>query len=316
MMETRTMIARITSLAVRSYHALRIVLLWGVIAWLAYRVILGRSELEGLEIDLQPAPILLALLSAVLAYQLQFLGWISLLRRIGLYRSLPSGTYARIWWISFLYRYVPGKLMLVIERARRGVSAGIPYPVGATLPVIETLVTVLAGGIISLLAISYYARHSLPLLFSIAALALIVILLVPAAFRALTRNHALTQRFPELKSVDLASIDLLVLLGMYLVHFLLLGTSFFLIVRATIPVPWIEFPGICGVYALSHVISILVIVAPAGLGVREGALAVQLQRLAPVGISEMLAIGTRLWFSVIELSCLAVVVLCYRDRSR
>lgn len=306
------MTVRDTSLLARGYRGLRIAALWGVIAWLGWRIFAGRDALAGLELDLRPLPVLAAFLSAVLAYQLLFLGWISLLRRTGLHRNVPAGTYARIWWFSYLYRYVPGKFLLLIERARRGAAAGIPYAVGATLPIIETLVAILAGGIVSLLAISYYATNSFPVLFAIAALALIVILLVPPAFRRLIRSRALTERYPDIGVVGLRALDILALLGYYLAHYLLVGVSFFLLLTAAVPLAWPELPGVCGVYALSHVLSILVVVAPGGLGVREGALAVQLQRLAPAGVADVLAIAARLWFSAVELLCFGVVALRYR----
>ena len=65
-------------------------------------------------------------------------------------------------------------------------------------------------------------------------------------------------------------------------------------------------PGICGVFALSHVAGIVVMFAPGGLGVREGALAVQLQKLVPGGVAGALAIGVRLWFTIAELACFCI----------
>lgn len=297
----------------RSYHVLRVALLWGVIAWLAHRVYTGRNALAALELEWQPLALLAALTAAIVAYQSLFFAWIVLLRRTDLYRAAYRDAYARIWWFSYLYRYVPGKFMLLVERARLGVSAGIPYAVGATLPVIETLAAVLAGGIVSLLAISYYAAESLPIFGAIALLAVIVVLLVPITFRALLKTRVLRERYPEMADISLSSADVLVLLVPYVAHYLLIGVSFFLLVRSAVPVSWLDLPGICGIYAMSHVISILVVIAPGGLGVREGALAVQLQKLTAVGVADVLAIAARLWFSAIELLCFAAVALRYRD---
>lgn len=297
----------------RAYAILRVAILWGVILWLGNRMFQGREAVARLELDWQPLAMLGAFVTALVAYHALFIAWIILLRRTGLYRDVPRGTYARIWWFSYLYRYVPGKFMLLVERARRGVAAGIPHAVGATLPVIETLTAVLAGGIVSLMAISYYAEESLSIFVAIALLAVFVILLVPMAFRALVTTRRLRDRYPEMAAISLAPADVFALLVPYLVHYLLVGTSFFLILRAAVPLSWLDLPGVCGIYALSHVISILVVIAPGGLGVREGALAVQLQQLAAIGVADVLAIVARLWFSAIEMLCLAVVALCWRD---
>jgi len=51
-----------------------------------------------------------------------------------------------------------------------------------------------------------------------------------------------------------------------------------------------------------------VLIAPGGLGVREGTLAVQLGLLVPPGVAEALAIGVRVWFTLIELICYVSVV--------
>ena len=72
--------------------------------------------------------------------------------------------------------------------------------------------------------------------------------------------------------------------------------------------PWSVFPGLCGVYALSHVTGLVTLIAPGGLGVREGVLSVQLGRLIAPGLAEILAVGVRLWFTLIELICLGVVL--------
>ena len=95
----------------------------------------------------------------------------------------------------------------------------------------------------------------------------------------------------------------------YVLHYLLLGLSLFLLTRSAGSLGWAAFPGLCGVYALSHVISLVALIAPGGLGVREGALAVQLGRELPAGFAEAVAIGSRVWFTLVELSCYFVVIV-------
>ena len=95
----------------------------------------------------------------------------------------------------------------------------------------------------------------------------------------------------------------------FIAHYLLLGLSFFFIARGVGGFTLHDLPGLCGIYALSHVLSLVVLIAPAGLGVREGALAIQLNRVLPGGVAEALAIGIRVWFTAIELLCFFVVLL-------
>jgi hypothetical protein len=53
---------------------------------------------------------------------------------------------------------------------------------------------------------------------------------------------------------------------------------------------------------------IVTLVSPGGLGVREAALGLQLARRLPLGVGEALAIGTRIWFTLIEIASLAAVL--------
>jgi hypothetical protein len=47
--------------------------------------------------------------------------------------------------------------------------------------------------------------------------------------------------------------------------------------------------------------------------VREGALSVQLAHIIPSGLSEIIALGARVWFTLIELvSYLAMLIICPR----
>ena len=232
-----------------------------------------------------------------------------LLRRAGHFEVGHFGLYARIWWVSYLYRYVPGKVLLLVERARMGSTVGIPPVAGAALTIIETLLAILAGSAVSLLAISYYAGIDDHLFFGVVFLSLSTVFLFPAGYRLFCGLPIIKTRYPELQSVALRSQDVLVVVIPYVLHYLLLGTSFFLMSRSLQLFSWSTLPGLCGIYALSHVVSLVALLAPGGLGVREGALAIQLGRLVAQGVAEALAIGVRVWFTLIELLCYVGVVL-------
>ena len=115
--------------------------------------------------------------------------------------------------------------------------------------------------------------------------------------------------FPRLEDTALGPRDLLVVVPIYLIHYVLIGLSFFLCTRSIGGFSWGSFPAVCGVYALSHAMGIITLVAPGGLGVREAALGLQLARRLPPGVGEALAIGVRVWFTLIELALLAVVLV-------
>ena len=293
----------------KAYAVLRVVLLVAVIGYLVWRVVEGRDALLATQPEWSPGVLLGAFVAAVLAYQCLLVAWLLLLKRIGLYRPGQLGTYAYIWWTSFMYRYVPGKVMLVAERARLGAAAGIPPVIGGSLTFVETLLAILGGSAVALFAVSYYAAGDGVAILGLVVLAVVATLLLPTAFRLLKSTAFVRRRFPEVEEVDLDRRDLTIVALPFVAHYLLLGVSFFLIARGVGAFTLRDLPGLCGIYALSHVISLVALIAPAGLGVREGALAVQLNRVLPGGVAEALAIGIRVWFTLVELLSYAAVLV-------
>lgn len=295
----------------RIYAVVRIVLLAAIVGYLAWRIYIGRDAIASLDLQWNATSLATAFVAAVLAYQSLFLAWLMLLRRSGYFASRHLGVYARIWWVSYLYRYVPGKVLLVVERARMGSTVDIPPAAGAALTIIETLLAILAGGAVSLLAVSYYAGIDSRILIGVAILAVGTVLLFPAGYRMFCELPMVRRRYPELSSVALRTTDILTIVIPYVVHYLLLGLSFFLVAHSLRLFSWTDLPGLCGIYALSHVVSLIALIAPGGLGVREGALAVQLGRIVPTGVAEALAVGVRVWFTLVELICyVAVLMFC------
>lgn len=298
-------------MASRIYGVLRIVLVAGIIAYLAWRIYAGRDALAAIDWHWDLPGLIGALLSALVAYQCLFLAWTMLLRRSGNFAARRLGQYARVWWVSFLYRYVPGKVLLLVERVRLGALVGIPAATGAAITLIETLLSILAGLIVSLLAVSYYADAGGRGTAGIVLVTAAAIALFPWAYRLFCRLSFVRRRYPELATLRLGHLDVLLLLVPYVIYYLLLGVSFYLLVSSLPLFTLADLPGLCGIYALSHVASLIALFAPGGLGVREGAFAVQLGRFAPGGVAEALAIGTRVWFTLVETICyLAVVLFC------
>jgi hypothetical protein len=284
-------------------------LLLGILVYLAWQMYVGRHVLASLDVEWRPIDLVVSLVLAAFAYQSLFGAWLLMLRRTALFERRYLRRYVRIWWVSYMYRYVPGKLLLLVERARLGADAGIPYGIGAAMPALETLLAVAAGCAVSLLAAAYYGNGAYTWVLPVAVVPGIAVLLVPAACRWIMRRPAVTRRYPQLASVNLRTHDILVLLIPYVAHYVLLGLAFFLFARGIHPMPWSAMPGLCGIFALSHVAGIIVLIAPGGIGVREGALAVQLQKLVPGSIAGALAIGIRLWFTLAELVCFSVAYI-------
>jgi uncharacterized membrane protein YbhN (UPF0104 family) len=80
----------------------------------------------------------------------------------------------------------------------------------------------------------------------------------------------------------------------------LAGLGACLLVRATVGLPLHQFPRMIGAQAAAFLVGYVSLV-PAGLGVREAALALLLAPVLPPGSSAAVAIVLRLWNTVTEL---------------
>lgn len=297
------------SLLRRVYAGIRLVLLLGIVAYLAWEIGGHWSDVQALSVRIDGLTLFAAAMLGLLAYQCLFGGWLILLWRFGCFDRRQLKFYSRVWWVSYVFRYVPGKVFLLIERVRMGAAVGIPPATGAAVALIETLLAGFAAAWVSLLAVAYYAGQTQWTIIGLCIASIAIFLLLPAGIRFLCSVSVVRRKFPEMASLTLGWSDLLLASPAFILHFILLAGSFFLCLNLVQELPWTSFPGICGVYALSHLAGAVAMLSPGGLGVREGALSLQLGRILPHGVAVTVAIGVRLWFIVLELASLGVVVL-------
>jgi hypothetical protein len=71
-------------------------------------------------------------------------------------------------------------------------------------------------------------------------------------------------------------------------------------------IPFEQFPTLAGDYAASWVASMLAVVAPAGMGVRDGVFGLLLSRMMPLPTALTVALAVRLWLTLLELAWVAV----------
>jgi len=298
-----------TSSLHRVYATIRLILLLGIVVYLAWEMVRHWPDVQALSVRVDGLTLCAAALLGIMAYQCLFGGWLILLWRVGCFDRRQLKFYSRVWWVSFLFRYLPGKVFLVIERVRMGSMVGIPPATGVAVALVETLLAVFAAVWVSLLAVSYYVGQTQWTIIGLCIASVVIFLLLPASIRFLCSMSVVRRKFPEMASLTLGWRDLLLASPAFILHYILLAGSLFLCLNLVQELPWTVFPGICGVYALSHLAGAVAMISPGGLGVREGALSLQLSRVLPGGVAVTVAIGIRLWFVLLELLSLGVVMV-------
>ncbi len=97
------------------YTAARALLLTGIFAYLAWRIVVGWPAVAAAGFRWDWPSLVAALVSGLVSFQCLLLGWLNLLHKVGCFEARHLRFYARIWWVSYLYRYVPGKVLLLVE---------------------------------------------------------------------------------------------------------------------------------------------------------------------------------------------------------
>ncbi|HSH46665.1 MAG TPA: lysylphosphatidylglycerol synthase domain-containing protein [Longimicrobiales bacterium] len=226
---------------------------------------------------------------------------------------VPLSALLRIWFASNLARYIPGKIWQFVGAAEMARAAGLGRVVVLSSMVVHVGFSLLAAVVAAALALLGWDGAPLPRL-ALAAVALVSPLLVhPAVLNAGLRlvPRALHDSVLRWRGTW---ADGLVILGLSVVSWALYGCAFALFVHALAPLPVEAVVPLVGVNALSFVAGYVVFLAPAGLGAREGAMAVLLRPFIPAGVAAVVAMLSRLWTIAAELLGAALVLLVTRSQ--
>jgi hypothetical protein len=207
---------------------------------------------------------------------------------------------ARIWFVSNLGRYVPGKVWQITAMAVLAERAGVSRYTAAGSAILVNLVNLVAGvGVVALTTASLLGNVALVA----GAAALLVAALVlaprflPALIRAYERVRGRSVRVPVLstKAIWIAG-------AASAVAWLLYGAAFRIFAEGVVPSSHGPLNSYIGAFTTSYLAGYLFLPAPGGIGVREGALLVLMDRLQLVsgGAAAVIVATSRLWLTVLE----------------
>ena len=244
--------------------------------------------------------LLISVLLTVGWFALRPYAWAAILGRFG--HPISYGAAFRIFRQAELSRYVPGTVWQYVSRVYLAGQWGVPAAATMAATIIETVLLVLASILPALLNI----REALPRLASIQQVLLFVFPVVALAVvhpRVLNLwagflARRLKQPYSKLE------IGWGAVAGICLTYSLMwlvvgLGVGFF--VRGVISIPLTEVPVVGSYYAAAWFIGIISVVAPAGMGIRDGAFGLLLSQAMPLGAALTIAVAVRLWMTLLEL---------------
>ena len=282
------------------------VLRWGVglliLAFVIIQVRRNWNELQSQSITwtFRPLPALASVVVVWAMYGLLIEAWRRMLA--GWSQRLAPGPAARIWVLSSLGKYIPGKVWAIAGMALMAREAGVaPWAAMASAVLLQAL-AVGTGAVISVLfggALLRVERPELVLWFWVGgagALLGVLALLVPPVTRRLL---ALARLDPGTAAPGTGPI--LIGAAANLVAWIGYGVAFRLLALALLPDAAPALGAGIAAFAASYVAGLVFLVAPGGLLVREGLLFAMLHGSIGAGPAAGLAVASRVLLTITEL---------------
>lgn len=271
---------------------------------------------QPLALRLDPTYLVASVLLVWSMYALLIWAWRVMLASWG--QELDGWTAARIWTVSSLGKYVPGKVWAIAGMALMAQQAGVAAWAATGSAVVLQVLAIGTGaalvgltGTVTLEAAHPGARLALGALVVASAIGVGLVLWPPVVRRLLR-----LARVPAEAAMAPRPEGIIVGIAANAVAWLGYGTALWLLARGILPGARLELTRSVAVFTASYLAGFLALLAPGGLGVREGLFILMLQ--GPLGITAAtaLAVASRLLLTVTEFGAAAPFLLFSRRSSR
>ncbi|HEY7479102.1 MAG TPA: lysylphosphatidylglycerol synthase domain-containing protein [Gemmatimonadales bacterium] len=270
---------------------------------------------QPLEWRIEPGWIILSALLVWLMYAILIAAWRRMLAAWG--RGLDLWSASRIWTVSSLGKYLPGKVWAVAGMALMAQRAGVGAGPATGSAVILQVLAIGTGAAIAGLSGWGALRAAYPgavvglgalVAASVAAIGL---LLWPELVSRVMRIAA-----PNAPPVPPPRGAVAFGILANAVAWVGYGAALWLLARGLLPDAGLELLPAIAVFTASYLAGFLALFAPGGIGVREGVFILMLQGPIGIGAATALAIASRLLLTVTELGAAVPFLVFPRGRPR
>ena len=264
------------------------------------------AEFKSLDVslDLKPGWIVLAALVVWFNYAILVEAWRRILRGWGQQVAYPTA--ARIWFVSNLGRYLPGKIWSIAGLAVLAHRVGVAgWAAAGSVLAMQALAVGTGAGVAGAAA----PRSVSPLQLGIAVLvaALAIGLLIWKPFTG--RLPRLVGSTVELKPLPVGTA--LVSAGATTVTWVGYGLAFWLLAHGMLAEPALPLRAAVGVFAAGYIAGLLALFAPGGLGVREVVFVALLAPTMGSGSALALSVGSRLLLTLTEVAAVLTTLMLH-----
>jgi len=263
------------------------------------------SSLRHIHLRVRPVWFALAAPASVAGGLLLPVGWRSLLAAYG--SALPLGRALRVWWLAQISRYVPTGAAALATRVVLAGREGVPrFLAGWSLPVEVGVIvawgSVLTGALLPSSVLAAWARAL------VAAGGVLILVALPAGLRIAA---ALVPRLPAPLRGPEGTVPTYRAAAWYGLNSVVRSGAFVALAAALLPVHLGDVGPLVGAFNAAAVAG-LVSIAPGGLGVREGVLALTLSSRYGFGNAAALSVALRLWDLLVDLAWVGIGLLASR----
>jgi hypothetical protein len=238
-----------------------------------------------------------ALLSVLIGLFATMLVWRRLLAALG--SPLPVRVAARIMFVGQLGKYLPGSVWPVLAQMELGTAHQVPRPRSASASVLAMLLSLLSGLLTALIALPF-AGGSTPYLWALLAAPVLLVGLHPKVLNAVLARLLRLARRPPLER-PLTGRAIAGALAWAFASWFLFGVQIWLLaIRLGAPDGKAALLAIGG-FAFAWSVGFLVVIAPAGAGVRELLLIAMLGPVLGVGAATAVALVSRALMTIGDL---------------
>jgi len=284
-----------------------------ILVFLVRSLLRGWREAGVYRWTVEPLPLIAAFAVAAAYFALAAYGWKRVLAALG--EEITFRHSCRVWFLSQLGKYIPGKVWFAMGRIVLAGRAGVGPVAASVSTVVELMLVLLAAALVFL--VSLPARPGpaeRETAIALAGVALLLLFLHPRVFGFLLRLAARIMR-REALPYRVGWRGLLQLTLLYGGSWILYGTGLILLERAirlegAPPPPPIGAPSrlliFSGAAGISWALGFLSVLTPSGLGVREATLGYLLGSTLPPPAPVLLALAARLWITLAEAGAAAL----------
>lgn len=284
------------------------------VAMLAWAAIAQREAFGEALSTLSPATLLWALAAVLVGLIANMLSWRGAMASVG--ADLPLRQAGRVFFLSQLGKYVPGSVWPVLAQVELSRDSGVSRLRGAVGAVVAMIVGVITSGSVAVAVLVLPDR-------TVRGEYWWLTLVVPVAAALVhprVMTFALTLTLRTLRRPgpvpDLSSRGLLRAVWWSTLMWGAFGAHAWLIARDLVPGAPTGYLAVTGAFALAWVVGFVVVIAPAGLGAREAALAVALAGVLTGGQALALALLSRVVMTIADAVAAGVAVAAARRRDQ